>query len=229
MNLTDLQTRVDYRRRDGTTSFINTDETKAYLNEALRKVVAENEWEFLKTSASFAFTSGVSQYSLSAVAPDYKMPISMFYSDSYMFERVTPEQFRAVSSQNSLDIYAIDGDYLLVNTSFGSGTIPFHYYSYYAAKTSGGSRLLALSSSTDEPIIPERFQDMIVDYAAALCYQKEGMTDDYKIAYTSFLSSLNKMKREYPSRRATTLKRFGHINDRPNSVIYDRKENPLGH
>lgn len=225
MNVNDFQTNVNYARRDNTSGFISWEEILAYLNEGLRKVQAENEWEWSKTSTSFTYTDGSNQYALSAIATDNKMPISLFYDYNHNFEQVSPETFRQISA-SAFDIFATDNTYLYVKTSFGSGTLNYHYYSDYTAKTSGGSWIEKLSASTDVPLLPSRHQDMVSLYANAKCFWKEGLNDDYQIAYANFVNALNKMKREYPSRRSKTLKRWKSINEL-NGATYDRKENFL--
>jgi hypothetical protein len=227
MNLSELQTNTNYRRRDITEDFISNDELKEYINQALRKLQLENEWEWSKTSTTFSYTDGSCTYKLSSVAPDYKMAVDMFYTDDYSFDIVSPEDFRKVSA-SSYNMYAIDGNDLLVKTNFGTGTLTLHYYSYYTAKTSGGTWLANLSSTTDEPLMPERFQDTLVDYAAARCYQKEGMLDDFKLAYAEYQNGLNKMKREYPSKRKRSLKRWINAQELGlRNVIFPGKSNPL--
>lgn len=227
MQLSDLQTNIDYRRRDTTTTFIGEAEKIAYLNEALRIINAENDWEWTKTSASFTYTDGSCQYALSSVASDNKFPVDIFYSDNYQFEMVSPEDFRKLSGA-AYNIFAIDNNNLLVKTSFGTGSLQYHYYSTYGAKTSGGSWQASLSATTDEPLMPERWHDILVDFAAARCYQKEGLNEDYQIAYTDFLRKLNKIKREYPSKRQKSLKRMTHIDEwSARGTILDTKENPL--
>lgn len=226
MTLTELQTLIDYRRRDTTEGFISDSETQAYLNEALRKICSRGNYDWTKTSASFSYVDGNSRYKLSAIATDFYDPINVFYTDDYTFEMVSPEQFLALSA-NSYDLYAVDNDDLLIKTSFGSATVRLDYYSSYAAKTSAGSWINNLSSSTDEPLMPAMYQDILVDFAAARCYQKEGMRDDYQIAYQDFLNGLQNLKTVNPSRLARYSKRM--INGQTTTVgrFYDGKEDPL--
>ena len=223
-----LQTNVNYRRRDATESFISNDEILAYLNEGLQKAQADYDWEFTKISTSFTFTNGSSMYALSAIAVDNKFPIGIFYTDDYDFEMVSPDDVRRLSSSGNYNMYATDNAYLYVDTSFGSGTLQYHYYSTYMAKTSGGSWIAQLSTSSDVPLIPDRWQSMLIDYAAARCYQKEGLNDDYSIAYNDFIKSLERMKREFPSRRKNTPKRMIHINELSlTNKLPKSKSNPL--
>jgi hypothetical protein len=227
MNLSQLQTNINYRRRDTTESFISNDELTAYVNEALRKIMLENEWEWSLNSTTFSYLDGSSTYALSSVAPDFKMPIEIFYNDDYKFEFTDPESFRMLSA-SSYNIFATENGNLLVKTSFGSGTLTFKYYSYYTAQTSGDSWIANLSSTTDEPLMPERFQDTLVDFAVARCYQKEGMEADFKSAYQEYLNGVNRMKREYPSKRKTAPSRWLHSTE-VNSYnrAYARKRDPL--
>ena len=207
MQLSELQTNVNYRRRDTTENFVSNDEIKTYLNEALDTIQAENEWEWARVSTSFSYTSGSHQYALSAIAADFKMPINIFYTDNYTFENVSLPTFQQLSGHSN-NMYSIDGSYIWIDTSFGTGTLQLDYYSHYAAKTSGGSIIAQLSTSTDEPLLPLRFQPMIIDYADAMCQRKEGLLNDYQIAQAKFLGRLEKMKREYPSVRTTAIIRM---------------------
>ena len=227
MTLSELLTNIDYRRRDTTQSFISDNEKTAYLNEALRKIGGENDWEWQKTSSSVSYTDGSYQYAVSSVASDIKFPIDVFYTNSYEFENVSPEDFQRLSG-GSHNMYALDGNYLWVSTDFGTATLGLSYYSTSLAKTSGSYTLSRLSTSTDEPLLPERYQDMLVEYASALCYQKEGMLDDYQIAMQGYMRSLERMKRDYPSRRKTRKTRMKSINEMDTlQDVYDDKQNPL--
>jgi len=213
MDLSTLQSRVNYRRRDTTEGFVSSDEIKDYLNDGLQIVQSEDDFDWSKTSAQFTYTDGSSKYALSAIATDIKYPIDIFYTDDYLFEQVQPSEFRTLSAINANNIYAVEGDYLLVDTSFGGATLDFYYYSTNIAKTSGGSWIANLSTSTDEPLMPSRHQIMLVDYADAMCNRKEGLVDDYQIAYSEFMRLLNKMKGDYPSVKSRPLKRMIHINE----------------
>lgn len=226
MNLTELSNLVNYRRRDTTEGFISSDEIKAYLNEALRKICSRGNYEWTKTSTSFSYVDGVSRYKLSAVASDFHDPINIFYNDDYSFEIVTPEQLLALSS-GSYNLFAVDNDDLLVATSFGSGTLRLDYYSNYAAKTSGGSWIASLSATTDEPLMPALYQDCLVDFGAARCYQKEGMREDYQIAFNDFISGMNNLKTVTPSRKVNASKRIINGQDTTSGRFYDGKSDPL--
>ena len=212
MDLQTLQTNVNYRRRDTTESFISNDEVKEYLNEGLRKINSDGNWEFLKTSAAFSYVDGSMEYALSAVASDNKFPINIFYTKDYEFGIISPEDFRKVSA-SGLNVFATDNQDLLVKTSFGSATLGYHYYSTHMAKTSGGTWQASLSAATDEPLIPVRWRDMLVDFAAARCYQKEEQIDDFTIAYADFRRELDKMRMEYPSKRRRILTRIKHSSE----------------
>lgn len=224
MQLSELQTNVNYRRRDVTESFVSDVEITNYLNESLRRLHGENEWDFTKTSTTFSFTEGAYAYQTSAVASDMKEPISMFYTNSYQFERVTPAQFRRLSG-SKMNMFSTQGDELLVSTTFGGETLEFYYYSTHKAKTSAGSWTDKLSTSTDSPLMPTRWHDSTVSFASARCYQKEGMTDDYNIAYAEFTRDMEKMKREYPSVKAKPLTGFKHLSQwGQGTQRFDRKD-----
>jgi hypothetical protein len=207
MNLNSLQTQIDYRRRDTTESFISWEEKLAYINEGLATAASNAEYEWTKTSTSFSYVDGDFIYQLSSVAPDYDEAISMFYSDDYHFEPVSPQHFYALSGQG-VNIFSIDNERLLVHTSFGSGTIGLNYYSSYTAKTSAGYWLANLSASTDEPLMPETYQKCLVDYGGAMCHYKEGMYDDGDREMSRFEKMLKTMQAKTPSRKKHYSKRF---------------------
>jgi hypothetical protein len=208
MNLSAMQIRLNYRRRDTTENFITYEEAKAYFNEALRRIKSEANWEFDRVSTSISYVDGSSVYQLSSIAPHSKQPISLFYTDNYNFHIVTPDEFRALSAQNALNLYAFDNSCMYIDTTFGSGTLQYDYYTDYVGVSSTGALISALSSALDEPLIPEMWQDMIIDYAAARCYQKEKLNDDYQIAMNDFLRNLNKMKADYSGDKAKPAKRM---------------------
>lgn len=200
MNVSDLQNLVNYRRRDVTESFISNDEILAYLNEGNRKATATYEYEWNKVSTSFSYTDGSHKYALSAICADMDEPINVFYSPQYYFSAVSPESFMQLSAGPN-NMFAVDGNYMLVKTSFGSATLSLNYYTTYTAQTSAGSVIANLSTSSDEPLMPEQFQDTLVDFAAARCFQKEQMYDDYKIAYDDYIAGLKNIKSKIPSRK----------------------------
>jgi len=200
MQLVEMQNLVNYQRRESTESFISNDEITAYLNEANRKITREYEFESNKVSTTFTYTDGSIRYALSAIAADLDEPINFFYSSSQYFTPASPQQFMQLSSYNN-DMYAIDGSYLLLKTSFGTGIISFNYYTTNTAKTSGGSLIEKLSSSTDEPLMPELNQDTLVDFALFKCFKKEGMADDAASSFDEYKTGLKSMKTKTPSRK----------------------------
>jgi len=225
MTKTELQTQTNYRRRDTTENFVSLIEMDSYFNEGLRRVAMEYDWEWQQTSASITYVDGSNAYALSSVAPGLKTPIDLFYTDDYEFEYVSPEDFDRLAEQD-YNIYSKDGEFLKINSSFGSATLNLNYYSTYLAKTSAGSWQATLSATDDEPIMPLRFQDIIPDYALMRIFQKEGKVDDYSIAKKDFIEKLNLMKREYPSKakRALTRMKSGM---KFKTSLGDRKENAL--
>jgi len=233
MTLSELQARVDYRRRDTTQTFISTTEITAYLNEALRKINAYHDWDFNATSVTFAYTAGTTTYSLPVIitADNFKSPIAMEYPSNldYKFTIITKRDFDKLY-QESLNIYATVGDNLYVKTSFGTATLQLRYYATSMAYDSAGLAWAdELSAANDYPLMPEYYQDMLVDFAAARCYQKEGLTDDYTIAINDFNRSLQQMKTDYPSEAVKPLKRMtlGSQYGATDGEMVD-KSNPLG-
>ena len=77
MQLSELQTNVNYRRRDTTENFVSNDEIKTYLNEALDTIQAENEWEWARVSTSFSFM------------PSTKLPILITLAFMYLLSTST--------------------------------------------------------------------------------------------------------------------------------------------
>lgn len=223
MDVSQLQNLVNYRRRDLTESFISNDEILAYLNEGNRKTTASYEFPWSKVSTSFAYSDGFIRYALSSIAPDLDEPINMFNSPDYYFNQVSPEEFMRLSGYHQ-DTYAIDGGDLLMMTSFGSGTIDFNYYTTYTAQTSGGSRIANLSATTDEPLMPEIYQDTLVDFAAARCYQKEGMYDDFKIAMNDYNMGVRSIKAKTPSRKKHYPKQMQSPRTVPNTGVADKSD-----
>lgn len=226
-NLTTLQTNTRYRFGDTSESFVSETELIAYYNEALRKIQSEYDYEWASRYATFTYTDGSHVYKLSAIATDFKNPIHLFYNDDYIFDYIGPEDFYQLSASSD-NIYSVDNNELLVQTKFGSGSLKLHYYSYYTALTSGGSDLIQLSSTTDVPMMPTEYHDILVDYAAARVFQKEGRLDDYKITHDEYLAGLKKLRTDNPSRRNRISRRMQHISEFgiKNNVL-SRKADPL--
>jgi hypothetical protein len=225
MQVSDLQNLINYRRRDLTESFISSDEILAYLNEGNRKATSEYEYEWNKVSTVISYTDGFRRYAISSLAPDLDEPINFFHSPSEYFNVVSPEEFMSLSG-NSQNMVAVDGNYMLMETSFGSGNVSMNYYTSYTAQTSAGSVIPNMIDSTDSPLMPEQFQDMLVDFGAARCYQKEGMYDDYHIAMTDFKDALKKIKSKIPSRKKHNPVRIGSPRKAAGYGIAD-KSDPL--
>jgi hypothetical protein len=132
-------------------------------------------------------------------------------------------------SANNLDIYSIDNKDILLHTTFGTGILRLEYYSSYTAKTSGDSWIEQLSTSSDQPLLPLTYQSLLVEYADAMCNRKEGNSDDYQSAYTSFLRQLNLMKGDFPSQKSRPLSRMRHISEMGGGINLPLgKDNPLG-
>ena len=232
MNLSQLQQEVNYRRRESTENFISLDEITSYLNAGLRRIQENWDWEWSKLSAGFNFVQGQNVYQISGIAGNFKSPYDMSAPGAapyptYQFDWLNPEDFRQVSTQG-MNIAATDGNLLYVQTMFGSANLTLWYYSTCVAQTSGGYPTISMVDTTDSVLMPYRFQDIIVDYAAARCYQKEGMLDDYKVAYQEYLMGMEKMKREYPATRRTPLRRMKSIRELQNNYFTPfGKNNPL--
>jgi hypothetical protein len=216
MTLQDLQNLVNNQRRDITESFVSNDEITDYLNEGLRKVNTTNDWEFTLTAQVFPVYATSAWYSLSSKlsATDFKMPYDMISInataapiDTYKFTLVTQKDFDKLYRE-SLNLYSINSDNLGIKTSFGNGYVALQYYSYNMAQTSAGSMLMRLSVSDDTPLMPETYQDMLVDYALSRCFKKEGMYDDYKIAYNDFLVRLKSMQGDFIKESVRPLRRM---------------------
>jgi hypothetical protein len=225
MNLTTLITNTNYRRGDTSESFVDETELLAYYNEALRRLQTEYDYEWATNYASFSFVDGSHVYKLSAIATDFKSSRNMFYNDDYTFNFVSPEDFYQLSA-SSYNMFSVDNNELLVQTSFGSGTLSLKYYSNYTAQTSGGSWLAQLSATTDSPLLPSEYHDILVDYAAARCFQKEGRLDDFKLAYGEYQNGIKNLKQEFPSKKNRALTRMRHINEF-RIRNYTGKSNPL--
>jgi uncharacterized protein YfdQ (DUF2303 family) len=129
-------------------------------------------------------------------------------------------------SAYNYDMYAIDGNYMLVNASFGTSTLTLNYYSNNLAKTSAGSWIANLSASTDEPLMDIKYQYGLVDYADALCQRKEGNLDDYQLAMASFNLILKDIKANSPSRKQTASKQMKNTRKLQDSGYAD-KSDPL--
>lgn|SRR3990167_3629523 len=228
MTRDDLIQLVNDQRRDTTASFVDNDEITRYFNQCLRALQTEHDWDFTQTSASFTYASGTSQYALSAIGDGYwKNPIDLFAGYQYHFEFVTPEDFSYLSAQ-SYYVYSTRGDWLLVNNPSNTTQLSAVYYTSAMAKTSGGSWQTGLSAGGDVPLMPERFQDVLADYALTRIFKKEGLTDDYGASQTDYERKIRNLKNEYITKTAKPLRRWRHVSEFATAnVRYDRKEDPL--
>jgi len=221
MILSDYRELINFERRDITETFISNDELNAYLNKGLRKIKGTYQYSWDKVSTSFSYVDGSYSYALSSVATDFDEAIDIFYSSTYLFEPVSPQEFHQLSA-SEYNIWAIDNDTLLVNTTFGSETLILNYYTSYVAQTSSGSRVSGLSNDTDSPLMPEMYQDIIVNYALSRCYKKEGMYDDYRIAKADFMEDLKTLQTKTPSRKKHYSKRMGSPRKARPHVLKDK-------
>lgn len=228
MNVSELIAEVNDQRRDTTSNFVDDGEILRYFNQCLRKLEREHDWDFNRTSASFTYTAGSPRYAVSSIGDGYwKNPIDLFAGYQYHFEFVDANDFMYLSSM-STNVWAFRGDAIFVNNETNVTQLSVTYYTSCMAKTSGGSWQTALSATTDSPIMPERFHDVLTDYALMKIYRKEGLLDDYQISKTDYERKIQDLKNEYIARTAKPLRSWGHINDRSGStLLWDKKENPL--
>lgn len=222
-----LKTLVNDSRRDITTGFISDTEIMRYFDAGNRMLQTENDWDFTQVSASLAYVNGTTAYALSTVGNnDYKVPISMFYTYNYKFTYVSPEDFDVLSNYN-YNLYAIDGDWLKIKTTFGTATLTFDYYSKFLVQTSGSTKQETFVSDTDQSLLPTFFTDILVDYTMMQIYAKEGKYDDYKFRQDMLQTKLLQAKTDYRSKAARMQIRM--LNPRDTKIsVYDSKEDPLG-
>jgi len=226
MTLSEIRTLVYDRKRVAGASFVSDDEITRYFNERLRRIHRQGDYEWSTVSTSFSFTSGTTTYALSSLG-NVKTMVDLYYNNVNEFTFVNPSDFVRLSAQGG-NYYSIDGSNFLVNTGFGSGTLTAKFYTTDLAQTSGGSFIAELSTSTDSPIFPERFHDILSDFAMTRIFQKESKVDDYKIALNDFTASLRALNREFPSRAKRSLNRFKSIRDIGNQVNrFSGKDNIL--
>lgn len=218
-----LKTQTDDQRRDITTTFISDAEVMRYFDAGNRMLQGENDWDFTQVSASISYVNGSTAYALSAIGNnDFKSPINLFYTYNYKFTFVSPEDFDALSAFN-YNLYAIDGDFLKVKTTFGTATLSFDYYSKFLVQTSGASRQESFSATTDESLVPTYYTDILVDYVLMQINAKEGKYDDYKLRQDRLQNRLMQMKNDYKSKAARMERRM--VNPRTTQqAVYDPKE-----
>lgn len=221
-----LKTQIDYKRRDNTTSFASDDEIYSYINECGRWLMSQYDWEWARTSANFSYVTGSYVYALSTFG-GFKSPIDLFYSTDYDFDYLSPEDFMRLSGDHS-NIYSVESDKFYCDTSFGSGSLVFDYYTFYPFTTSGGSVLSSMSSATDVALCPDRYSDIYVNYVLMNFFNKEGNYNDGAIAKNNLYEMLYKMKKDYPSKKQVELRRMKHINEfGAAKKSFDLKEDPL--
>lgn len=228
MTTSELITLVNDQRRDTTSYFVADDEITRYFNQCLRMLQQERDWDFTQTSAAFTYASGSNEYALSALGSGYwKNPIALHSGYQNAFEFVTPEDFLVLSALN-YNVYAVRGDFLLVNNETNTTQLSAIYYTSCMAKTSGGTWQAELSASDDVPLLPGRFQDILVDYTLAQVFRKEGGGGDFQLSQQAFERKLKNLKNEYLTKTARPLKRWKHVTETATANIrYDRREDPL--
>jgi hypothetical protein len=200
LTLADLRTKINDSRRDTTTSFVSDQEILRYLNEALRYLQTENDWDFNEVSAQIAYVDGTNNYKLSAIGSNtFKKPIDLYYNDDYKFSYIDPEEFEYLKDQ-SLCLFSTDSKDLKIKTSFGTNNLTLWYYSTCMAQTSGGSWQENLVDATDQTLLPSFYEDVLVKYALLLISEKEGNDRDI-VRYSKRLDEMiSKMKTEFRSR-----------------------------
>lgn len=224
MTLQDFYDSTTYLHPDITTTYFSNDAKKYFINTVLKRVNASVDGVYEQTSASMSYTDGSYIYALSAVAVGHKLPINLFYNSTNPFEVTSPEKFRQLSS-SAINMYAVDGSNMYVRTAFGSGTLSYAFYSTYVAQTSGGSWLNALSSTTDSPLLPERYHYELSEILNARMERKEDRKYD-QILEAKIDRFIQRIKRDYPSKAKKPLVSFRHLNDVA-YPIYVGKEDPL--
>ena len=228
MTRDDLITLVNDQRRDTTSSFVDNDEITRYFNQCMRLLQTEHDWDYTQASGSITYDEA-GPYAVSDIGDGYfKNPINVFAGYSYQFDRVTYEEYWALSALD-YNAYATRGDFLYIANGTTVSQLSVSYYTSAMAKTSGDSWMTQLVDGSDEPLMPQRFQDTLVDYALAKVYKKEGLTDDYLTSQRDYEKKVQLLKNEYISKTARPLFRWRHVSEMgAANVTYDRKEDPLG-
>lgn len=152
------------------------------VNAALRAVSTEQDWAWLEDSESLIVTAGVD---LLIPDADWERTISLHRTDGWELERKPVQEVARIVASGQPKMYAVTGDKLLVRPTPASGPGALTHR-YIRAEPE-------LTDDTDEPLLPARWHDLIVEYAAYLGFRREG--DDTssmtaKAAYDDLLQQM---------------------------------------
>ena len=192
MNYKDIQDKVMGRLDDNTGS--TRERVKDYINEAYNIVYYDRDWYWrLTQDAAFTTTSGTEEYTLASGTAKI-IDIRDTTNDTYLGEahyldlvqdkpgidsgdsgHPTKWYYSGDSSQSpKIKLYPIPN---------GSYAMEYDYY----------KKLTELSADADEPDIPDRWQQILIDYAL---YQELLAQNDsrYSIYNTNFENTFTRMR-----------------------------------
>lgn len=152
------------------------------VNSAVRTVESEGDWGWAEDTEDITLVNGTDAYTPAA---DWERTRYLLWSTGEPLRRLPAEEVKRLVASGKPIYYAIDAEQIVVRpTPAAAGTL---IHGYMKAET-------PLVLDADEPLIPDRWAELIVEYAAFLAFRREGSNGDAATAKAAYDDLLGQAK-----------------------------------
>ena len=186
MELSDYRSAVLRRiGRSSDDALFATATLTSLVNSAIRTIESEGDWAWAEDTETIALVAGDDTY---APAEDWERTRYLQHSTGEPLERKPSEDVRRLVASGKPIIYTIDSEELMVRPTPSASTLGNLVHAYVKAET-------PLALDADEPLIPDRWSELVIEYAAFLAFRREGSNTDAAIAKAAYDDLLAQAKR----------------------------------
>lgn len=186
MTLVEIREKVKRRVDDSDidTSFLND-----VINEVYFTIINDSRtfWKFMQETVTFNTIVGTSDYAKSIIAPDIDTIYDLHHNDGQLksLNKREIDQFNYKGNVNGIPTRYIEWDSMitLYPTPSDVRTVTVRYY----------KEPVELTLDTQEPLIPRKFQDILVVGAAMVFYEMDEDSTRYDRAVPKFQKMIKDM------------------------------------
>lgn len=197
----DITTQVQNTFNDSSGEFLVF--IQQYVNDAVQDIVSRREWPFMKVwDASFTTTASTAEYSVASDVFTLKqLRLTASDANDIYLDELNENQFYSgtpgpdttnnLGTPNSWFFTDLDSNqspqvylYPIPDDAY---TIEYEYY----------KKATVMTDSTDVCVIPDRYINVVVDYAVSKCYEREGLLDYASYFNTNYENGLRRMMNDY--------------------------------
>jgi hypothetical protein len=207
MNLSALRSQVRSLTGIQSTDIISNADLNIFINEAYLEICRESDWPFLRNQTTLTLSSGNADYALPAGVGENAIASIVALADDSNRRQLRPRsRYSTDDSPGPMRTghpleYSCWRDYItFYPTPQVAETLTFRFF----------LEPVELSSDSDTPIIPAKFQSLVAYGASVRVLIREGDETERRTYYnTQFLNGLNQMKNDLLSERDRSLLRLG--------------------